>query len=124
MTNWQVFLTTLLVMAKRENTFSKEKILDEVDEKQNPDDIIKVLSFPRAFGIPPGGFNFEDYHNTLIAYTLFQKYGKSPSGNAYILKFFKLINKFVQVTLRDDFQTINHLLEVFFGFWLKRRQTL
>lgn len=50
MTNWQVFLTTLLVMAKRENTFSKEKILDEVDEKQNPDDIIKVLEhlvFPR-----------------------------------------------------------------------------
>ena len=61
----------------------------------------------------------EGHHNTLIVYTLFLKYGKTPSGNACILKFLKLINKLVQVALRDDIQSIIHLLEVFLGYFVK-----
>ena len=95
------------------------KILEEVDEKQNPDDIIKLLSFPRAFRVPTGGFDKEDFYNIRIAYTLFHKYRKSPSGTACILKFFELINNFVQELYRDDLQSINHLLSVFLGYFVK-----
>ena len=103
--------------------YSEKKILDEVDEKQNPDDIIKLLSFPRAFDIYTGGFDKEDYPNIRILYTLFDKYGKFPSGSACILTFFELINNFVQrIDLkqhRKDLQSIDHLLKVILGYFVK-----
>ena len=95
------------------------QILEEVDEKQNPDDIIKLLSFPRAFGVLTGGFDKEDFINIRIVYTLFLKYGKSPSTTACIVNFFKLINNWVQVLRKDNVQSMNHLLRVFLGYFVK-----
>lgn len=92
---------------------SANKLDEKVDENQNADATVKLLTIPRCFRIPGGTFDWEDIKYIRVLYTLFHKYGKHPSTTACLSVFFEKTNSFTQEQYRDSLQSIDQLLGVF-----------
>ena len=90
----------------------------EVNQSQNPDDIVEKLLFPRVFSFPVGNRDYEDYGSVQQLYMLFCMYGKVPSLRVCLNKFFIAVNRFVQ--LRYGQQKFEHLMGVFLSHFCKK----
>lgn len=91
----------------------------EVNQLQNPDDIVEELLFLRVFGFSAGNRDWEDYGSVQKLYMLFLKYGKVPSRDVCLKRFFNAVNGFVQLIDRNNLQTFEHLMRVFLSHFCK-----
>ena len=91
----------------------------EVNQFQNPDDIVERLSLKRAFSYPAGNLDFEDVASAQQLHTLFSMYEKVPSPDVCLNTFFKAVNRFAQFICDDNLQTFEHLMGVFLSHFCK-----
>ena len=98
---------------------SADKLDEKVNENQNADDTVKLLTIPRCFRIPNGKYDWEDFNHVRVLYTLFHKYRKHPSRIICLSKFFEKTNSFTQEKYRDSLQSIDQLLGVFLNHFYR-----
>ena len=97
-----------------------------VDGRQNPDDLVKKLKLSRAF--QPDNSVVYCYHSyphtedipcAELLYTVFNKFGKTPSPAVCINKFFEGANRFVQLGFGGVFESFEHLMRIFLNHFDK-----
>ena len=99
-----------------------------VDGSQNPNKIVNELKFPRVF--QPDGSHIccynsypdtEDIPCAELLYTLFNKYGKTPSPAVCLNKFFEVTNRLVQLGFGSELQWFEHLMRIFLNYFDKEQ---